>query len=91
MYLTINPLGENRYQVNIQEDESSSQHEVSVTESHLSRYAARGTTAEALLKASFEFLLEREAKESILPKFDLAVIEKYFPEYPKKIRERFQG
>lgn len=91
MYLTINPRGENCYQVNIQEGSSSSQHEVSVTESHLSRYAPQGTTAEALLKASFEFLLEREAKESILPKFDLAVIERYFPDYPQKIRERLHG
>jgi hypothetical protein len=90
MYITINPLGESRYQVNIQEGSSRSQHEVVVTGSHLSRYAAPGVTAEALLKASFEFLLERESKESILSHFDLAVIERYFPDYPKRIREQLQ-
>ena len=33
-------------------------------------------------------LLEREPKESILARFDLPVIERYFPEYPHEIRRR---
>ena len=49
---------------------------------------APGHTVERLLRASFEFLLEREPKESILRRFDLPAIERYFPEYPRAIRER---
>ena len=43
----------------------------------------------ALVRASFEFLLEREPVGSILPRFDLTVIERYFPEWRAEIRRRF--
>jgi hypothetical protein len=33
------------------------------------------------IKKTFEFLLERESKESILKSFDISIIKKYFPEY----------
>ncbi len=42
-------------------------------------------TPEELVRKSFEFLLEREPKESILREFNLNVISKYFPEYEKEI------
>jgi hypothetical protein len=38
------------------------------------------------VKRSFEFLLEREPNTSILPEFDLSVIQRYFPEYERTIR-----
>jgi len=38
-----------------------------------------------LVRRSFEFLLAREPKESILKKFDLALIQKYFLEYENTI------
>jgi len=41
---------------------------------------------EFLVEKSFEFLLERETKESILGSFDIILISKYFPEYPDKIK-----
>ena len=31
------------------------------------------------------FLLERESKESILRRFELPAIERYFPDYPTRI------
>ena len=40
---------------------------------------------EDLVKKSFEFLLAREPKESILKKFNLRVISTYFPEYEIEI------
>jgi hypothetical protein len=40
---------------------------------------------ELLVRRSFEFLLEREPKEQILPKFNLAVIQEYFPEYEHEV------
>jgi len=43
----------------------------------------------ALVRASFEFLLEREPAASILPRFDLTVIERYFPEWRAEMRRRF--
>jgi len=39
-----------------------------------------------LVRRSFEFLLAREPKESILSSFELPVIARYFPEYEREIR-----
>lgn len=47
-----------------------------------------GGDVEALLLASFEFLLEREPVDSILRMFDLPVIERYFPEWREEMRRR---
>jgi hypothetical protein len=43
------------------------------------------------VEASFEFMLEREPRESILREFDLPLIGRYFPEYPRVIGERLGG
>ena len=72
------------YCVTVEEASGSSSHEVTVQPSDVARYAP-GTTPEALLEASFRFLLEREPKDSILTRFDLPVIERYFPDYPSQL------
>ncbi|OGY26031.1 MAG: hypothetical protein A2Z24_02845 [Candidatus Woykebacteria bacterium RBG_16_44_10] len=36
---------------------------------------------EELVRASFQFLLDKEPKESILQSFDLSQIQRFFPEY----------
>jgi len=41
-----------------------------------------------LVKGSFAFLLEREPAGSILGRFGLEVIERYFPEYREEMRRR---
>jgi len=43
---------------------------------------------EELVRESFVFLLEREPAESIMSRFDLPVIARYFPEYPREISRR---
>lgn len=85
--IRIEPRGEDRYRVEVSEGPSRTTHDVGVTAEDIRRYGA-GADAESLLRASFEFLLEREPKESILGSFDLPVIERYFPEYPRSIEAR---
>jgi len=68
----------------VEEGGGASAHEVTATAAEVDRYAP-GTAPEALVEASFRFLLEREPKESILARFALPVIERYFPEYPSRI------
>lgn len=41
-----------------------------------------------LIEESFEFLLAKEPKESILKEFNLRIIPTYFPEYEKEIRKK---
>ncbi len=86
--ITVIPQSDTHYLVTVSDSASSTTHQVTVTSDHLARYAPAGTSPEKLLHASFEFLLEHEPKESILSKFDLSVIERYFPEYPRHIRQR---
>ena len=75
-----------RYRVTVQEGNTSTQHLVSLQESYRNQLAGPDTSVEQLLRKSFEFLLAREAKESILKSFDLRIISRYFPEYEKEIR-----
>lgn len=47
-------------------------------------------TPEKLIHASFIFLLERESNQSILSKFNLEIIQTYFPEYSNEIKNYFK-
>jgi hypothetical protein len=67
-------------------DGSASRHEVAVTREILERFAPGAGDPDDLVRRSFEFLLAREPKESILGAFDLPVIGRYFPEYEREIR-----
>ncbi len=68
--------------VEVTESGSTTYHTVSVTKADLQRWG-RSDQPEELVRRSFEFLLQREPKESILKTFDLAVIRRYFPEYDR--------
>ena len=72
------------YDVTVDDGRGASTFAVTVWPSDVERYAP-GATPEELLEASFKFLLEREPKEAILRQFDLPVIERYFPDYPRAI------
>lgn len=67
------------------EGETETTHEVTVSDEDLTRLAGGYETPEAFLRACFEFLLEREPKEQILPRFDVRVISRYFPEFEERI------
>jgi hypothetical protein len=45
----------------------------------------RQAPPERCLEAAFRFLLDREPKESILGRFDLTVISRYFPEFEREL------
>lgn len=49
---------------------------------------APGVDGKRLVEESFHFLLEREPVTSILPSFDIEVIEQYFPGYRREIGAR---
>lgn len=43
---------------------------------------------EKVVEKSFEFLLEKEPKESILSEFDITEISNYYPEFLKDLEKR---
>jgi hypothetical protein len=67
-------------------DGAPTRHDVTVTIGDLADLAPGATEPTDLLRRSFEFLLEREPKRSILRRFDLPMIGRYFPEYERTIR-----
>jgi hypothetical protein len=73
------------FRVVVTDERGSSTHLVTVMPSDVARYAP-DSTPEALLEAAFGFLLAREPKEAILPRFELPVIERYFPEFADVMR-----
>jgi hypothetical protein len=73
--------------VTVREGASSTTHHVTVSGSDLARLAPGATDPSDLVRRSFAFLLEREPKESILGRFDLPLIGRYFAEYERAIRQ----
>ena len=67
---------------------STTQHKVHISNDLYNSLTDGKISHEFLIKASFEFLLERESNNSILSEFDLEVISQYFPEYEKEIKKR---
>ena len=74
------------FHVSIRDDDSSTEHEVTLSASDYDRLGTKYGTAEDFVRACFEFLLDREPKESILPRFDVSVISRYFPEFESTIQ-----
>jgi hypothetical protein len=66
-------------------------HDVSVPAGFPASLGCGHVTPERFVRASFEFLLERESAASILREFSVDVISQYFPAYPAEIRARLGG
>jgi hypothetical protein len=77
-----------KFRVRIIEAGSETAHDVTVSTDDYAKLAGDKIQPEELVRRSFEFLLEREPKESILARFDLSVISRYFPEYEREIKRR---
>ena len=63
-----------------------SRHRVRVAPTVLARLDPRALTPDALVRASFAFLLEREPPSAILRSFDLEEIGRYFPSWETEVR-----
>ena len=83
---TIDPgPGVRRFEVTVDGPSSTTVHEVTLSEADRERLSSQFASAEDLVRASFEFILEREPNEDILRSFDLPVIARYFPEFDDEI------
>lgn len=79
-----------RCEVDVDHGGQLTHHVVTVSPADLARWAtgARAENVEDLVARSFDFLLEREAPNAILPSFELSVIQRYFPEYDNAFTRR---
>jgi hypothetical protein len=79
---------EKTFTVRVTESGTTTAHQVTANPKYCAKVAGEKVRPEELICKSFEFLLEREPKESILGCFDLSVISRYFPEYESEIKKR---
>jgi len=77
-----------RCSVTVGDDPSATRHEVEVSAATLSALAPSASDPLGLVRASFEFLLAREPRESILRTFELPLIGRYFADWEDEIRRR---
>jgi hypothetical protein len=67
---------------------STTIHRVTLNTNYYHKLTGGRISPEQLVQKSFEFLLEREGNTSILSRFDLFEIGRYFPEYEQAIRKK---
>jgi hypothetical protein len=83
--VNVQKLDDTTFEVTVQ-GSTPTTHIVTVAPDYAARLTAGQVPVERLISRSFDFLLERESNTSILRRFDLTVIERYFPEYGRVIR-----
>lgn len=74
-----------RFEVEVMEGEGSTNHKVAMNKDWYEDLKT-DTPPEEIVRRSFEFLLDREPKESILSQFEITVIGNYFPEYKSWVK-----
>jgi hypothetical protein len=73
------------FEVVVSEGNGETRHHVTIARTLCDKLTAGKHTPEACLDAAFRFLLDREPKESILRRFDVTVISRYFPEFEREL------
>lgn len=86
--ISVRSTEKSRYEVVVREAGGETRHVVSVEPDYARKLAGTRVSTEELIRRSFEFLLEHEPKESILTRFDLRDISRYFPDYEAEIGDR---
>ena len=83
--VTVKSIDSTTFEVRV-EGATTTTHEVTVTAPYYEKLTGKRVSPEVLLEKSFRFLLDRESNTSILGRFDLPVIGRYFPEYERVIK-----
>jgi hypothetical protein len=80
------------FKVQLIEGENFSEFSVTMDRDFYSRLSTNfDIEPEKVVEKSFEFLLENEAPQQILPEFDIATIERYFPSFIGEIQKRLES
>lgn len=83
--IDVRKLDDTTFEVTVTQ-RSTTRHTVSVSPAYATQLTEGRCSTEQLIVRSFDFLLERESNTSILGRFDLPVIGRYFPEYERTIK-----
>lgn len=83
--ITVKKIDDTTFDVTVSQ-RTTTTHRVTVDPGYYQKLTGGKVPVEQLVEKSFEFLLARESNTSILGRFDLPVIGRYFPEYERTIR-----
>jgi len=86
--IRVTAQGDDTYAIGLYEGRSHTRHIVTVDPAFADSLTTGRVDTATLVRRSFEFLLEHEPKESILARFELSVIARYFPRYEDEMRRR---
>ncbi len=84
--IKVKEENEGKFLVIIGEKNTETEYNVEVDDEYYQKLTEGRITKQELIKKSFQFLLERESKESIFSSFNLRIIKSYFPEYEQVIK-----
>jgi hypothetical protein len=73
------------FTVTVSEGRGSTRHQVTMRQATYEQLTAGRVTPVECVRAAFAFLLDREPKESILSRFDVTVISRYFPSFERDL------
>jgi hypothetical protein len=73
------------FEVVVREGKSESRHHVTMSREMCERLMAGKHMPERCLEAVFWFLLDHKPKESILGRFDVTAISRYFPQFEREM------
>jgi len=86
--IEVQRKNDEKFEVTVSEDDSSTFHTVTLDDDYYQALTEGRIAREDFIKSCFEFLLQRESKESILSRFNVRIINKYFPEFEQQIKTR---
>ncbi|MCO6392518.1 hypothetical protein GTW25_15950 [Aliihoeflea aestuarii] len=70
-----------QFEVRVEHGGGATEHLVSLSRADFDRMTSGDYKPSVVVEAAFHFLLDHEPKESILSRFDINVISRYFPEF----------
>lgn len=73
------------FEVVVREGGTETHHKVTMSKRTYDQLTDGKPAPERCIEAAFRFLLDREPKESILGRFDVTVISRYFPEFEREL------
>jgi hypothetical protein len=89
---TLSPTSDDIWVYNVEITESNgsgsqTRHKVTMDKEYYAKISNGIVGPEDFVKKSFQFLLKRENKDSILREFNVKQIREYFPEYENEIKK----
>lgn len=84
--IQVERLDDLHFRVTVNGPTQTTHHQVAVRHEYHQQLVGEEVTAHNLVEAAFKFLMQKEPNTSILAGFDLAEIERFFPEFPGEIK-----